>query len=212
MRVDGRVRGRVYDAQGRPARKGVRVTLISPDKAITYKTGYYAPTENEKEHISVETNEQGYYEFKGVPPGKYLLGINLSNQPYRYNPYPQTYFPEGGDARRATVIILTAGQKLSGYDLHLPPRLVERIIKGMVKYQNGSPAIGAEVYVSDAEEFKRAKTDSRGEFEVKCLDGLTYSFQASLRDKDYTLMAESAKVEVKVMKDTPPLLLKFESK
>src|SRR6266481_3252850 len=49
-------------------------------------------------------DEKGEYELGEIPPGRYLLGINLSSSPSNEQPYPRTFYPGVTDRSRATVI------------------------------------------------------------------------------------------------------------
>ena len=91
----------------------------------------------------------GRFEIKQVPPGEYVLGINLTGSPKAGFPYPPTYFPGVTQRSEATVIKLGLGEKVSDLLLRLPPPLSRRGVGGVVVWPDGSPAAGAEVYLTD---------------------------------------------------------------
>ncbi|MBX7173334.1 MAG: hypothetical protein K1X72_20365 [Pyrinomonadaceae bacterium] len=185
-RVDGRIKGKVSDFQGNPVGKGVRVTLIT--KEIVNNP------DNNIQYIGTDTDNRGFYEFEGIPKGEYFLGINLDlTQPDKNNPYSKNFYPNSTDSKNAALINLGYGQKLSGFDITLPPPLKQIIVKGKVIKKDGSPVAGITVYVSnqarhDFEDFVWLKTDKNGEFTATCLEGVTYRF--SIYEKDLKKISE----------------------
>ena len=173
-RVDGRIKGRVFDFQGNPVGKGVRITLVTKD---TVKNA-----DNKIQYIGTDTDKKGFYEFEGIPQGDYYLGVNLDlNQPYKNNPYPKSFYPNVAEPENAMLIKLGYGQKLNGFDMTLQPALKPIIVKGKVFRKDVTPAIGVTVYVTNQarhnfEDFVWLKTDANGEFSATCLEGLNYSF------------------------------------
>lgn len=179
-RVDGRIKGRVFDFQGNAVGKDVRITLVTKNTVNN--------SDDKIEYIGVDTDNKGYYEFEGIPAGEYYLGVNLDmRQPYKDNPYPKTFYPNASDSAQATLIKLGFGQKLNGFDLFLPKPLETLVVKGKVLRENGEAAKGVTVYVSNQarhnfEDFVWLKTDENGEFSVSCLKGLFYRF--TIYEKD----------------------------
>lgn len=182
VQVDGRISGRVFEGESRPVNKEVRVSLVSletADKAVPL-------VESRSEY----TDEEGRYEFEGIAPGKYLLGVSIADVPSRNTPYARTYYPNAGERSGATTIQVGKGQKLTGMDFHLAPRLAETSLKGVVLLENGKPASGAEVRIYDSEDPEdaifgfEAKTDSQGRFTIACLSGRRYRLHAYLSE-DY---------------------------
>ena len=104
------------------------------------------------------------------------------SQPYKDCPFPKTFYPGVAESSGATVIKLGYGEKLSGFDLTLPPKLKSVPVHGRVVREDGSPINEMTVYVTnqarhDFEDFVWLKTDRNGEFEANCLEGLTYGFK-----------------------------------
>ena len=174
---DGRITGQVLDAEGRPVPKA-KVVLISPkaEGPLTMR--------DEVSTDYIREENQGRFEFGQVPPGEYLLGLNVTFSPDAEEPYAPTYYPGVSDRALATVIKVGLGQKLKDYVLRLPPRLTERTVQGFVVWPDGTPARDAEVYLADREHpgwiaNGTTKTDAQGSFTLTGYDGITYWVLAS---------------------------------
>jgi protocatechuate 3,4-dioxygenase beta subunit len=204
VQVNGLIRGRIYDAQGKPVGEQVQVTLVASESA-----GADA-VEGRNEY----TDKQGRYEFDGLPPGRYLLGINIADVPNKNTPFPKIYHPSGGTPAQATVITLGEGQKLDDYDFHLPPPLVAQTITGTAYLEDGKPAVGATLELYDLERPESgvwgidAKTDAHGRFKVKAFRGRRYQLRAYLAD-DYLAGTgvQSEATELDTNLSVPPIRL-----
>lgn len=180
--VDGRIGGRVFDADGRAVADQVQVSIVTLASAgknfrLAESRSYYT--------------KKGRYEIDGIPPGQYVLGVSIADPPEKNSPYPTTYYPGTGELGGATIITLGEGQKLTGYDLHLPRRLELVTIDGGVVRADGSPARGADVDIYDAGDPHYAlsfgtdiKTDAQGRFSIQAFKGRDYLLHAYV-DKDY---------------------------
>lgn len=173
IRPDGRISGKVVDSEGRPA-SGMKIELISaePPEEYVYRFGLWA-----------NADKEGRYEFKQVPPGRYLLGINIEYAPSGGRPYPRTYYPGVFDPREAQVIVLGEGTIMEGLDITLAPKLATRYIRGQVVWPDGSGAEGARVSYgfspSDGKsESSHTKSYMDGRFAITALDGLIYLITA----------------------------------
>jgi 5-hydroxyisourate hydrolase-like protein (transthyretin family) len=174
---DGRITGQVLDAEGKPVSKA-KVVLISP------KTEGYLSMRDEIATDYIHDDPQGRFELEQVPPGEYLLGLNVTFSPDEDDPYPPTYYPGVTDRSAAMVVKVGLGQKLKDYVLRLPPRLGERTVQGFVAWPDGTPAAGAEVYLADRDHpgwiaNGTTKTDAQGRFTLVGFDGISYWVLAS---------------------------------
>lgn len=182
VQVSGRIGGRVYDAQGKPVGEQVQISLVAYDSAGNSMD----VIESRNEY----TDKRGRYAFDGVPPGRYLLGINIADVPDKGTPYPKLYYPAVSSPAQATVITLVEGQKFDNYDFNLPAPLAEQTITGTVYLQNEHPAAGATLELYDLERPGRsvwgvdAKTDAQGRFTIKGFKGRRYQLRAYLAE-DY---------------------------
>jgi hypothetical protein len=106
---NGRLRGQVFHDDGTPLGHGT-IRIQQERTTIGYAE-------------EVRTNERGEFEFAGVAPGTYVLGLNLSATPTTNVPYPPVYFPGTTDRSEATRIIVGNGTEQSGLEWRLTGRL-----------------------------------------------------------------------------------------
>lgn len=204
--VDGHIRGRIFDAQGKPVGEQVQVTIVP------YESAGAGAVESRHEY----TDKQGRYDFDGVPPGRYLLGINIADVPNKVTPYSKLYHPSGNTPTRANVITVGEGQKLDGFDFHLPPPLAEHKITGTAYLQDGKPAAGATLELYDLERPEKSvwgvnvETDAQGRFTVNAFKGRRYQLRAYL-DEDYFagkgLQSEAVEVDTNLPASPIKLIL-----
>jgi hypothetical protein len=194
VELDGRISGRVVDSEERPV-PGLLVDLVKADSV--------GKDFREIRSRYVESDDEGRFEFRMLPPGRYVLGVNIHKAPDSSAPYLRTYFPGVSDTSRATIISIGDGTKLKDYDLRLPPRRVERDIKGIVLWSDGRAVAEATVSL-DLSEYPgwlmmtySVKTDDEGRFLIKGLDGFKYSLHAHIYQAAPTnRRAEARPVEV----------------
>ena len=174
---NGAVTGRVVSAEGEPVAK-VNVVLLRADAegflSLNHEVG------------SADTDEkEGRFEIEQVPPGEYVLGINLTWAPKAATPYPPTFYPGVSQRAEATVIEVSLGERVPELLLRLPPPLVERRVSGVVVWPDGTPAVGAEVHLADVNHPGYTasgwdnKTDAEGRFTLTGFDGVTYWVHAN---------------------------------
>lgn len=171
---DGRVSGRVNDAHGRPVPK-ILLDLVPAEKAEGDSPSY------------AEADGEGRFEFKALPPGRYLLGVRLGDgaRALPGNPnseFPRTFYPGVAEASEAIAIAVGEGERVTGKDLRLGPRLTARAITGRAVFADGRPAAGASVlchnltYGSDCE--FSAEADAEGAFTLRAFAGFDYLVKA----------------------------------
>ena len=174
--VDGRIGGRVFDVNGKPARQlqVSLVTLESSAKGMSLVEGF-----------SDFTEEDGSYLFDGLQPGKYLVGISITDPPDSHTPYATLYYPQSSDRTQARVFDLSFGQKVKDIDFRLPSKLPEVTVSGVVVDSVGRAVAEANVYVYDEEDLTRMlwfsqnlKTDKQGQFTFRCFKGRRYRLHA----------------------------------
>jgi hypothetical protein len=108
---NGIIRGHVMGADQRPIR--VFVHLLPTDPR----------TEGFPRQGQVKlANDSGGFEFAALPPGDYVLGVNLG-RPQSGPPYPPTYFPGTPNREEARTIHLAEGTVQENVDLVMPPAL-----------------------------------------------------------------------------------------
>ena len=107
-----RITGHLLTVDGRPA-AGVQVEATDP--AARSHPLYGLPV------LGARTNADGDFEIAGVPPGRYIVGINLKDLPSAYNPYGRTLYPsDGGDGQ---VVTIGTGHAFDLGTWRLPPPL-----------------------------------------------------------------------------------------
>ena len=94
------------------------------------------------------SDEHGKYELKGVRPGDYYLGVNLSSPPSAQSPYVRTYFPDIHERERAPVIHVDRAETLTGRDIYLRILCMPRLVTGVVLWLDGHPAAHASIMIS----------------------------------------------------------------
>ena len=131
---NGRIEGEVKDNAGKPAHAWVE--LISADGSQI--PGYV--------NFFEMTVKDGSYQFRKIPPGRYMVMVN-PNGPYGEWPYDLQYYPSEVRQDKARVFELAAGQRMVEIDFRLP-LLPERSTQVRVTWANGTAAAGAHVCVA----------------------------------------------------------------
>jgi len=174
---DGRVSGRVLDAEGRPAAE-LKIDLIRADGPAISLNGLW-----------IHTDKEGRYELKGVPPGRYVLGFGLGSEPDARAPFPRTYYPGVASAAQATTIEVGPGQRLTLFDLRMPPRRADRSFEVTVVWPDGRPVGDAMLRLEDddypwsANATRYEKAGGAGRFRVTGFEGLSYWIHAHVNLK-----------------------------
>jgi hypothetical protein len=174
----GRIAGRLVGPDGRGLSR-IHVETTSPDVRSHPLYGLAI--------ASATTDTEGYFEIDALPPGRYVIGVNLKDLPSEYNPYARTVYP-GGTAQ-PHIVTLSLGQTVDLGTWQMPPPLAVVRITGMVTWNDGSPAVGVYVGVSDrtGNPVERARgaggatSGQGGRFVLEVRQGRTYTFTASDR-------------------------------
>ncbi|HEV2861245.1 MAG TPA: carboxypeptidase regulatory-like domain-containing protein [Pyrinomonadaceae bacterium] len=174
---NGVVSGRVVTAEGEPVAKA-KVVLVRADLEGPGGMG-------DEAGVDYMEDKEGRFEIGQVPPGEYVLGVNVTWMPQPHSPYPPTYYPGAADRSGAAVIKVGLGERVADLLLRLPPPLAGRKVHGVVVWPDGTPAAGAEVYLSDVNYPDHTatgwdhKTDAQGRFTLTGLEGVTYRVHAN---------------------------------
>jgi Carboxypeptidase regulatory-like domain len=161
LTVDGRVSGRVLDAEGRPLSDSY-VMLRSAEAEKRY-SGF---------SDGGAADDEGRYEIRQVPPGQYKLSVYFNGP--RGKPlksFPTFYYPGVLSADQAGVIAVGESAKVENVDFRLPTP-PERTIEGVVLWPDGKPAPGAQLtcYIHDGGAL--IKVDEQGHFSFKTYEGV----------------------------------------
>jgi hypothetical protein len=206
ININGRVLGTVHDQAGRPAPAVLRLVSISDQKL----------------NLSAYTDD-GEYEVTGVPPGQYLLHIDLITGDKEV-PY---YFPGTNDRSKATVISVAMGEMLEQHDFELPSMLKVKTVQGAVNYSDGRPAADVEVRLlavsqvkevgSHAKDMSATRTDALGRFILSGYEGVAYTILAiddlmrAVEEKRIAGRAETEKMILKKDVDDVKVILPLET-
>lgn len=135
---NSRVTGRLLDIEEKPVGYA-RVELVSlADQKSSYLAG-----------LSDESDTNGDFSIDRVPVGKYTLSINYNSKPEPNHPFPTTFYPSGSNRSDAKILNVEFGTSIEGLTWRLPERLTEALITGIVVWEDGSPASGAELKIFD---------------------------------------------------------------
>ena len=180
--ADTSVSGTLFGADGR-ALPNVSLKLTPKDKPNTKDTWKYD-----------YTDAQGRYKLDEIPPGEYLIVVNYHGKISSAEPFPAAYYPGVFEREKATVITLAAGDRLEGYDIHIPAQEATRVIRGVLLYSDGHPVVDESVnFIADGvkegyDGEAGTQTDAQGRFSLTLLQGL----RGSLSGHMYTYVGEYA--------------------
>lgn len=172
---DGRVTGRVIDAQRRPV-SGLTIDLSG--------TSGLRPGAPPGERLQTTTGRDGRYAFAGVPPGRFAVGINTRQEA---DAVTRVLHPGVSDIGRATSLVLAAGGDIDLGDLNVPPAVEIAQLTGFVFDLHGAPVENARVYLRGPNDRdfiigQPVTTDFMGRFVI-----------AAAADHEFRLFAERAR-------------------
>ncbi|HEY8563031.1 MAG TPA: hypothetical protein VIL74_21825 [Pyrinomonadaceae bacterium] len=215
IKINGVIGGRLIDADGLPVVEK-RVNLLrlpDPNEVDTQtETALREPRDEEedsndedpdsptvdpppaKEKFAAEylaySGENGAFIFKGLPPGRYLLGygiddfLNVNDDGDQYLPM---FFPNSNKRETAIVIDLKKAEVLTDKNIQLAPKLKKRKISGRIVLKNGRRAANAEAdfYLkregyADADWGGDLKIDAKGNFTLDGYEETEYLIRAQV--------------------------------
>jgi hypothetical protein len=173
---DGRVTGRAIESDGR-AIEGLTVDLTVSNGLD--EAGSVAGAER----LRTVTRRDGSYEFSGVPPGRFVVGINTRPDPGT-RAQPRVLHPGVLRVADAATVRLNAGERIDIGNFAVPASAGMARIIGVVFDSSGAPAEGARVYLRGPAErdyilTEPVVTDFVGRFTI-----------AAFLDYDYLVFAE----------------------
>ncbi|HEV2668179.1 MAG TPA: carboxypeptidase-like regulatory domain-containing protein, partial [Blastocatellia bacterium] len=161
--VDGRVYGRVLDAEGRPLPNCY--VMVSPAEAEKRYSGF---------SDGANADDEGRYELKRIPPGQYKLSVYYNGpRGEMLKSFPTFFYPGVLSADQAGVIVVGESAKVEDVDFRLPPP-PERTIEGVVLWPDGKPAPTAQLtcYLHGGRMHPPIKIDEQGHFSFKIYEGV----------------------------------------
>jgi hypothetical protein len=200
VQFDGRIRGVVRQSSGEPAEK-VAVQIMAAEQV---------GTSGNIQTLRASSDAFGRFEFIEVPPGRYVVGVDLTRRIDADVVYPPTLYPGTPDGASATVVELAGGQQRDLELLTLPPARRPHTITGTVVFEDGSPASGAFISLVDGSATWRQvaagiKTASDGTFSFAVHEGLGYIARASYWDEQQRKQVQGTVGPFVVTRETGPL-------
>lgn len=170
--VDNRVSGKIFDSNGKPLRK---VCLgMFPVQGVKPKSY----------ELNDCTDSNGYFEFKKIPPGNYVITINEEGEITADEPFGTFYYPNVFKREEAAQIAVQAGTFFDNLNIKAPQTLETITISGVLRFADGNFADDenaeyAGVYFineNDARSTEKkitssARIDANGRFTLKILKG-----------------------------------------
>lgn len=173
--LDGRIQGRLVDQEGKSG--GIEAVELIPLVSIKAK---------QPRTFWDVSDENGNFDIKNLPPGQYILGLNVGDAPDKDEPHETTYYPRTRDPAAATIFTLGSAEKISGIEFQVPPPLTERAITGQVVWPDGRPALKATVDLTYMANGHHAgfgiKVDAAGRFSAPAFEGVRYGIRATVPD------------------------------
>jgi hypothetical protein len=178
-KIDGRISGRIFDANGRPASVTIYLEPVEPETVFDRELGI--------------SDEEGNFEIHGIRPGHYVLYFKLRTSDGKDE--KKYFYPGTWERKEATVIDLPVGQRISGYNFQTPPEFIVQTVEGRATWADGSPAAGVGVWFlcprsgrpgGQVLEFGavETKTDEEGRFKLQGFKGNIYWLEARGRKRD----------------------------
>jgi hypothetical protein len=163
---DGRIAGRVVDAQGRPV-PGLTVELA---------------TSSVSQSKFASTDRDGRYAFAMLPPGRFVIAVE-GRQPAGVGKPARVFLPGTSTARAAARVAVGEGERVQAPEFRLPPTVKYVAVHGFVLDADGKPAEGARVYLKGAGEIDRivgqpVVADFVGRFVIAAQAGTAYAIFA----------------------------------
>ena len=172
---DGEITGSIVKHDGTPA-EGVRVEIF-PLKVDPRRDSFIGPR--------ADANNDGTYRFEHLPPGRYIVGINLQDAPapIRATPYRQP----GDDG--PLIIELGAGTHVDLGVLQLPPPSTKRRVTGTVRWSDGRTLRAVRISAFEDRQGTvgsitySAHVGADGTFSAELFEGRTYLVKAEVSDQ-----------------------------
>ena len=123
-------------------------------------------------------------EWAQLPPGRYLLGVNLTKPPTPEQPYPRTFYPGVSDPAAAMVIQVGPGERVELEPFTYPGPMRVIPIRGTAVRPNSqvAPDINIQLLTAEGRFVASTRTDREGRFTLQGMEGLRYQVRAIAPD------------------------------
>ncbi len=192
LNPSGRISGWVVDRSGQGVSK-VAVEVTADDIELDRQDFLQV--------ASTQSDNDGFFELRDLPPGRYIAGINLNDLPSEYRPYARTIFPGGNEPPMTIELALGQNVNLGRWVIPTPLSVVK--LTGTVTWKDGTPAGGVFVSLSDvgrnaasrARGAGGAMSGPDGRFVVDAREGRVYRFVARLGGTGPALILSAPQIE-----------------
>jgi hypothetical protein len=207
IQTNGVIRGRLFDAEGKPVARNVEVSILTAESAMKDPAAFVGN--------STWTEDGGTFEFNGLMPGDYVVGVGVLHPPNWRSAYSRIYFPSTTRLGEAQILHVAEGEKLNDVDIHLPTPTPIATVRGFVFEADGRPAIKADIEIFDVEfesEIDRPEglfeTGTHGSFAITAIKERRYQVRA-YRPTDYFAGTglQSEPVEITTPNELRPVIL-----
>ena len=169
--VDGRIRGQLVDERGQPAR-GVGVDLADPVTVRAVTT----PVST----VKTVTDERGYFEFRRLGPGRYVIGVDLSRGVRPGKLDRRRFYGGTQDPGRATIVELGMAERREISPFKLIPLPVERTITIILQAALVEVAIDTKLFMTGAS--REQLQHGKGPIALRLPFGAAYVLEAVAPD------------------------------
>ena len=168
VRTDSQITGIVRSADGAPV--GDELVDLIPLGAERLATNV--------PHVRVRAGRDGRYTFAFIPPGRYLVGLNLARPPAPSRLDQRSYHPGVSDPGQGTIVEVKEGSRIQLMPFGPPAQPQNRVVTGVVVWSDGAPATTAMVTVLGAHR-ETVALDAQGRFRLELPYGAKFFIQAS---------------------------------
>ena len=134
----------------------------------------------------------GDVQWEQVPPGRYVVGLNIARGADWEQPYRPTFYPGVAELSAARIITVALGQQIDLADFRVPDPLPRLTVKASVVRPNGRDVTGANAALISDDLYSRgrvmgtAQSDSAGRFTLGGVVGRRYRVRVVAEGKTVT--------------------------
>jgi hypothetical protein len=185
---NGRIAGRLLNFKGDPP-SGLNVEVVTAGN-IPVPRGLFP--------LTATVADDGSFEAGELPPGDYIVGVNLRDLPNPGVPYARVLYPRGTSPGTGMVTV-KAGERVDLGTWQLPGSAPAAVVSGVVVWEDERPAANIEIRALDVTgeresnyQAGRAITEADGAFAIGLWRGHRYRFVATSTQTELMLVAAPA--------------------